>query len=1116
MSIPADSPTTFSLLRSADDIPQCIAVDKQFVNACLVQSELITTLTGTGADITNTSDTITIVDIIGNLCGNRPIRLGTNFCVDLEPGFCSSVIQNVNDAWGIYRAPGMTEITVGTGGNGVAPGANFPDVASALGDPAIPSDCNFIRITSDVTDGALTLRPNTLIYVDPGVNWTVTGSITISGDFVLMGANPTPSSQVTYGGNNQPFITGGAGSSLFVQNLHLIHAPQLGNGEIFVSPNIPTRMSHVVVDVGISVEGFLSDSTAAFVNMTLDHVTLQGSVGPDIPAAITGAVWAAGFATYTTAVPHGLLLGQSVTVAGVNPSGYNVAGIIVAPFTPTTFTLAIGVNPGLYVSGGSIAPINNLAINITNTASIFRSSQLETATGSNFGTVISCANATNPEWNGIRHLASAGTYRLTGTVSDFQDVSTTADITVGSNAQISNITFNTLRFIAATTRVQVTNASGLFTDFTTRPPNLILSDFVTNQVVSDSLIPGDNAQITNFTIQVGANITSTNLTSGSWNNVFLPGNWDLTTTNNTLFVTAMSTIRVVGNCRFFPGAAAGGTGAFLIKNLSCVDFAIGTGGIAGSGGCLICGLVASGNAIIDNNRNNQVVRMQDFRIAGNMTTITMAGEGGYSNGFIGGNLVNNSGQGIRQMYDNIEVAGDVIIGTANCNFQNITCLGPGRIFNITSGNTVVTGLNTRRVSSAAAAGGLLTISGSNNVLTNVNLIGSSVLLGVNSQGNTLTNWRIQGGGAAAITGAVWAAGFATYTTAVPHGLLLGQSVTVVGVTPSGYNVTGIIVAPFTPTTFTLAIGVNPGPYVSGGSIAGPQTFIVNGLSHKLSNIMLGCPVNLNTDDFTINGFGSAVDGAFTVNLGDPASANSRGLQVDNFSVYPKRGQTIAAGVGDIIGAIAAAANRIINISTVGGMFTNCHFWFYPGGLSTSGAALIGHVAPTTNVNVTGFTSQSQFQSLIIGFGGETPGATAATSIGNLVAVGAGNSNSFQSCTAVVYTNAHANAQFNNCNGFGFATLGSPANFTTTGANTIINQCNFGILNIQAANAKVMNSVVTSAFLNAASTGAVVSRNRFTAGFTIAPAPPAPLPLVVGNVGSGAAPANSNLASTGNY
>lgn len=966
-----NEPVTFSLLRSADDIPECVTVDKQIVNTCLLHSDFISTLTGGGADITNVTDLITIVDIIGNLCGGPPITLAPNFCIDLSPGFCSSVIQNINNAWGIYRAPGMTEITVGSGGDGVAPGANFPDVGAALGAPATPSDCNFIRITSDTVDGSLVLRPNTLIYVDPGVNWTVTGQLTISGDFILMGATPIPSARVTYGGAGLTFINGAAGSSVFVQNMHLIHALQLNPliPELFVNPIIATRMSNVVIDVGTSVQGFLSDVAAPFTNMTLEHVTLQGTTGSD------------------------------------------------------------------------------LAIQITNAASIFRSSQLEIDAGSDFTTVITCADAATPEWNGIRHLANSGLYRLTGTVSDFQDISGTSDVTIGSTAQLSNIAFNILRFIAGTIRVQVTNASGTLADFVARPPNLTLSDFVTNQLVADSFIPGANAHITNFTVQTGASITSLLLTSGTWNNVFFPGNWRVTSLAALGATTQLTNIRVVGNCELHTGNA-GGIGQLLIKHLSCVDFTLGNIGIGNSGRVLLSGLRASGNALLDNNRNNFVCRIENFWIGGNFTTLTMAGEGGYSNGFIGGNLANMAVQAIRQMYDNIEVVGDVTIGGSNCNISNMTCLGPGMTFTITpapnpANNTVINGLNTLRVSGATAAGGLFQVLSSNNVITNVNLIGSSVLIGPGTQGNTLTNWRVQGGG------------------------------------------------------------------------AGPQTFRILGSSQKLSNIMLGCPVNDSTDDFTINGFGSSVTGAFTVDLGNPLTAASRGLQVDNFSVYPKRGQTIVAGVGDISGAIAAPAARIINISMTGGVFNNCHFWFYPGGDTTGGTALIGHIPPTTNVNVTPFTTQSQFQNIMVGFGNETPNATPFISIGTLNVTGAGNSNTFQSCTAVAFVNDHANSQFNNCNGFAFATT-TPANFITSGANTIINQCNFGIAIISAINAKLTNSVITSCVLNGLSTGAVVARNRFLVAFTIAPAPPAPLPLVVGNVGSGAAPVNSHASSTGNY
>ena len=68
-----------------------------------------------------------------------------------------------------------------------------------------------------------------------------------------------------------------------------------------------------------------------------------------------------------------------------------------------------------------------------------------------------------------------------------------------------------------------------------------------------------------------------------------------------------------------------------------------------------------------------------------------------------------------------------------------------------------------------------------------------------------------------ITGATWAAGVATYTTSATHDMLVGQPVTVTGITPSGYNVTDEFITDLTDTTFKVAIASDPGTYTSGGS-----------------------------------------------------------------------------------------------------------------------------------------------------------------------------------------------------------------------------------------------------------------------------------------------------------
>lgn len=68
-------------------------------------------------------------------------------------------------------------------------------------------------------------------------------------------------------------------------------------------------------------------------------------------ASITAASWSSGIATYT-ASSHGFNVGQTVTITGASPSGYNVTDATITSVTTNTFTIAIS-NPGTWTSGGS-------------------------------------------------------------------------------------------------------------------------------------------------------------------------------------------------------------------------------------------------------------------------------------------------------------------------------------------------------------------------------------------------------------------------------------------------------------------------------------------------------------------------------------------------------------------------------------------------------------------------------------------------------------------------------------------------------------------------------------------------------------------------------------------
>ena len=109
-------------------------------------------------------------------------------------------------------------------------------------------------------------------------------------------------------------------------------------------------------------------STATSVSYALPSD--PGSCNASIP--VTGATWSPGFppiipggATLTFATTTPPSVGSQITVAGVNPAGYNGTFTVTAS-TPTSVTYALANDPGAYVSGGTIAPSSTGFVNAGN------------------------------------------------------------------------------------------------------------------------------------------------------------------------------------------------------------------------------------------------------------------------------------------------------------------------------------------------------------------------------------------------------------------------------------------------------------------------------------------------------------------------------------------------------------------------------------------------------------------------------------------------------------------------------------------------------------------------------------------------------------------------------
>ena len=82
---------------------------------------------------------------------------------------------------------------------------------------------------------------------------------------------------------------------------------------------------------------------------------------PLATVTITGATWATGQATYTTSAPHGYTVGETITITGMSPGGYNGVFVTAAGTTGSTIVVPMTTNPGTFVSGGSASQGNKLA-----------------------------------------------------------------------------------------------------------------------------------------------------------------------------------------------------------------------------------------------------------------------------------------------------------------------------------------------------------------------------------------------------------------------------------------------------------------------------------------------------------------------------------------------------------------------------------------------------------------------------------------------------------------------------------------------------------------------------------------------------------------------------------
>jgi len=132
----------------------------------------------------------------------------------------------------------------------------------------------------------------------------------------------------------------------------------------------------------------------------------------------------------------------------------------------------------------------------------------------------------------------------------------------------------------------------------------------------------------------------------------------------------------------------------------------------------------------------------------------------------------------------------------------------------------------------------------------------------------------QAGFTSVVGGTAWSGGAITFVTATNHGLVTGNTVTVTGVVPSGYNGSYTVTGTPTSNTFTVAPSSDPGRWESGGTVAPTVAWVSGGTVAKVLTLATGTSWSSGVIKFVTAASHDFVAGnAVTVTGASPAAYN---------------------------------------------------------------------------------------------------------------------------------------------------------------------------------------------------------------------------------------------------
>jgi len=530
--------------------------------------------------------------------------------VTIKNAMPCQTLQFLGGDWVFTDPPSETVIVVG-------PTQVFTNVQAAL-----TAGCSFIRVIENTTDIELTLNTNSLVYIDPGVTWTLSGAapVSIAGkSFTVRGCNPISSNFVVTN-TSLDLFTGGATDTLLITDVNVT----LSNRLINTTP----------VVVAYNCRFALPNKALCFMGSAIGDVITR--------TFINNCVFVGGGGACTTVITGATSITNNLLMLNCRFQGvYNTlsSSISLAGRGVLMNNIQILSNIGtIDITGGMLQNVAgsgtyNLSINATVQTLVENCSMNALTVRGSFVSINNCSVA-----NGINTLpgltnSTISGVHLTGGVIALINftrcvvsgiVHSTGGITIGTavDSTFSNIRLSgTFSTIAAASTNCVFNNITCVTVSVTDLTDSHLSDIIATGGAS-SISTLQNCGLTN--INLVGNLSLTGLTSCVLENIFAntltalagttftkisnlsvstvtggnlvisPGsdssfsNLRISTSNNSLTLTAGNAVVAFSNCQIGVGAGTGtinvpaGARAIFINNITQAAIA-GAGSINGNG-----------------------------------------------------------------------------------------------------------------------------------------------------------------------------------------------------------------------------------------------------------------------------------------------------------------------------------------------------------------------------------------------------------------------------------------------------------------------------------------------------------------------------------------------------